>query len=123
MNVLTKALELAEALEASPELNKMRESEKAMHADKDAMALMRDFNVKQMEVYNLQVSGEEPSEKLMGELTAQRQKLEENSLILDYLTAQQEVGKILEYINNAVSQVLQGDSGCSPSDCAGCSGC
>lgn len=123
MNVLTKALELAEALETSPELNQMREAEKVMHGDKVAMSLMNDFNAKQMEAYNLQVSGEDPSDKLMEELNALRQKLEENDLIMDYLTAQEEVGKILEYINNAISQVLQGDSGCSSSDCAGCSGC
>ncbi|MEL7566464.1 MAG: YlbF family regulator [Dehalobacterium sp.] len=123
MDVLTKALELAEALEASPELNEMRKAEEAMQADKEAMSLMQDFRVKQMEVYNMQVAGEEPSDKLSEELEDFRKKLQENLLIMEYLTAQEKVGRILEYINTAISKVLQGDNGCSESSCAGCSGC
>jgi len=123
MDVLTKALELAEALEASPELNQMRKAEEAMQADKDAMSLMQEFRAKQMEVYNMQVAGEEPSDKLSEELENFRNKLQENLLIMDYLTAQEKVGRILEYINNAISNVLQGGNGCSESSCSSCSGC
>lgn len=123
MDVLTKAQELADALEASPELNKLRETEKAMQADKKAMSLMQDFRRKQMEVYNMQVAGEEPSDQLTEELDSLRDKLQENLLIMDYLSAQERMGKILEQINGAISRVLQGDQGCSESSCAGCSGC
>jgi len=123
MDILAKAQELADALEQSPELNELRKKEEIMKADSTAMSLMNDFQLKQMEVYNMQVSGEEPSDKLTGELESLRQKLQENDVIMDYLEAQEKVGKILTQINYTISQVLQGDSACSEGGCAGCSGC
>lgn len=124
MDVLTKAQELAEALEASSELNQMRTAEAAMQADPNAMALMQEFRGKQMEVYNMQVAGQEPTDTLTGELEGLRGKLQENILIMDFLAAQDKVGKILEYINSAISQVLQGgDGGCDEGSCSSCSGC
>lgn len=123
MDVLTKAQELADVLEGSPELNQMRAAEAAMKADKNAFSLMQDFSAKQMEVYNMQVSGKEPSDKLSEELESLREKIQETPLIMDYLTAQGQVGNILENINNAISRVLQGDRGCDESSCSSCSGC
>ncbi|MGI6684774.1 MAG: YlbF family regulator [Bacillota bacterium] len=123
MDILVKAQELADALERSPELYELRNTEKIMKSDSAAMSLMNDFQEKQMEVYNMQVSGVEPSDKLTKDLENLRQKLQENDVIMDYLRAQEKVGKILGQINNVISQVLQGDNACSESGCAGCSGC
>ena len=123
MDILTKAQELADALENSTELQNLREAEKAMQVDKNAMSLMNDFRTKQMEVYNMQVSGEEPSDQLNEELDSRREKMQENILIMDFLSAQEKVGRILEQINNAISKVLQGDHGCDESSCSSCSGC
>ncbi|ATW24246.1 YlbF family regulator [Candidatus Formimonas warabiya] len=122
MDILNKAQELADALEKSDELRNLREAEKTMQSDKQAMKLMNDFRVKQLEVYNMQVAGEEPSDQLTEELDQLREKLQENLFIMDYLSAQEKVGKILEQINNIISQVLHGDS-CNGNSCASCSGC
>jgi cell fate (sporulation/competence/biofilm development) regulator YlbF (YheA/YmcA/DUF963 family) len=123
MDILFKAQELANALENSPELHELRATEKIMKADKTAMSLMNDFQMKQMEVYNMQVAGEEPSDKLTSELHSLREKLQENDVVMDYLKAQEKVGFILEQINNVISRVLQGDNACGEEGCAGCSGC
>jgi cell fate (sporulation/competence/biofilm development) regulator YlbF (YheA/YmcA/DUF963 family) len=123
MDVLNKAQELAEALENSEELLKMREAEQRMSEDQDAMSLMQEFRRKQMDVYNVQVAGQIPSEELEQEMENISKRLQENPLISDYITAQEKVGRILEYINSAISQVLQGGNGCDESSCSSCAGC
>ncbi|MEN3004338.1 YlbF family regulator [Dehalobacterium formicoaceticum] len=123
MEVLNKAQELANALENSEELLQMREAEKRMNEDQTAMSLMHEFRNKQMEVYNVQVAGQEPSKELEQEMENLRAKLQENPLILDYITAQEKLGRVLEYINRAISQVLQGESSCDESSCSSCAGC
>ncbi|MGI6629066.1 MAG: YlbF family regulator [Bacillota bacterium] len=123
MDVLVKAQELAEALEKSSELHDLRLKEKILKSNSSAMSLMNEFQKKQMEVYNMQVAGEEPSDKITDELNILRDKLQENEIILDYLKAQEKLGKILEEINYAISRVLQGDDACGEDGCAGCSGC
>jgi len=122
MNILEKAAELAAALEGSDEVKQVRETEKIVQADKQAVELMNKFQAKQMEVYNIQMAGKDPSEEISQELNQLRDRIQKNNKLMDYIQAQEKLGKILEQVNVLISKALQGDS-CGDNCCSGCAGC
>jgi len=122
-DILAKAHELAKTMEESAELAAVREKEAAVQGDAEAKRIMDGLRSSQMEYYNLQMSGEEPSADLMAKIQSLQSEMEENSLVMDYMEAQETLGKILQQVNVIISQVLNGGQGCSGSDCSSCSGC
>lgn len=122
MSVLEKAKELADALTVSPELNDMREKEKLVKADSEARKLMDKISARQMELYQLQTEGKEPSPELMEMLSGLQEEMERNNKVMDYLGAQEKMGKILQEVNKMISEALSGGS-CEENDCSHCAGC
>ncbi|MDD2498367.1 MAG: YlbF family regulator [Desulfitobacteriaceae bacterium] len=122
MSVLEKAKELADALTVSPELNDMREKEKLVKADSEASQLMDKISARQMELYQLQTEGKEPSPELMEMLRGLQEEMERNNKVMDYLGAQEKMGKILQEVNKMISEALSGGS-CEENDCSHCAGC
>ncbi|MGI6066573.1 MAG: YlbF family regulator [Bacillota bacterium] len=122
MSVLEKAKELSDALSGSPELNDMREKEKLVKADSEASQLMDKISARQVELYQLQMEGKEPSPELMEILRGLQEEMERNDKVMNYLEAQEKMGKILQEINKMISQALSGES-CEGNDCSHCAGC
>lgn len=123
MNVLEKAQELADALAGSPEIAELRGMEEKIKKNPEAEGLINEFRFKQMQYYNLQMEGKEATEEMMKEVQELQDRMEENQLVMDYMSAQERVGKILEQVNAMISRALQGDSCASGECCSGCSGC
>lgn len=120
--ILEKAQELATALQESFELQNVRAKEKLVQDDPAAKKLMDGLRATQMEYYNLQMDGGEPSEELVAKLKSLQEEMEENDLLMDYMEAQESLGKVLQQINVMISQALSGE-GCSGTECSSCSGC
>lgn len=122
MKVLDKAKELAEALKESAELKDVQAKEQIVMENKEARELIEELKTKQAEFYRVQMSGKEPSEAMVTALNKFQERMEKNSLVMDYLESQENIGKILEQVNTMISAALSGEK-CSEECCSGCSGC
>ena len=121
--ILEKAQELANALQESFELQNVRAKEKLVQADPAAKVLMDGLRATQMEYYNLQMEGGEPSEELVSKLKSLQEEMEDNSILMDYMEAQETLGKVLQQVNIMISQALSEGEGCSGTECSSCAGC
>lgn len=128
-HIIEKAVELADLLKASEELKAVREAESMISANKEAMELMNNYQSKQQQFYNAQTEGKELPKELLNELKSLEEKMSQNQIIMNYITAQNKIGNLLHQVNAVISSAIQGDScnsdsSCSSGDCCtSCSGC
>ncbi len=123
MSVLEKAAELAQAIEDCEELRLVREKETTLRADKAAEPILSRYFELQQKLFEMQEAGKEPETELVNQFNLVQDQMEENAAISSYYKAQEGLGVLLQQVNAMISRALTGDDGCSPSDCAGCSGC
>lgn len=124
MSVIDKARELGEEISNSVELNQMRETQNAMLADPEAKSIVEEFNAKQKYYMTLQQKGVELTDSQKQDVQDLEQRMVDNPLIINFFRAQQSFEKMLEQINEIISQAITGEShSCSDECCSSCSGC
>lgn len=69
MNVYDKTHELARELKVTPEVLEYKEAVKKIESNPNSKKMIEDFRRKQMELYNLQMQGLQPSKEQMDSLT------------------------------------------------------
>lgn len=127
MSILEKARELGEEIASSPELQQMKEAEIAMMNDAQATDLMEEFNQKQRKYLDLKAQGTDLDSEQVKEAEDLERKVMGNELIVDFFRKQQNFERIIEQINEIISNAIAGghdcSDGCSDDCCTSCSGC
>lgn len=117
--IMEKANELAEALTESEELANMRKAELVMNSDPEAEKIIAEFQVKQKQVYELQMRGGELSDQDKQEIEAIEGKMNGNAAIRSYMEATDKFENLLKSVNMIITRALSGENqgcGCG-SDC------
>lgn len=125
ISVLEKAKELGDQLAVSEELNEMKNSQLAVMQNPEAKAIVDEFQEKQQEYFRIQQQGQELNDSQKNNIKELEQKMSDNPLIAEYINKQQKFEKLLEEINNIISQSISGEQqSCDDSCCSSCnSGC
>ncbi len=125
ISVLEKAKELGDQLAVSEELNEMKTSQLAVMQNPEAKAIVDEFQEKQQEYFRIQQQGQELNDSQKNNIKELEQKMSDNPLIAEYINKQQKFEKLLEEINNIISQSISGEQqSCDDSCCSSCnSGC
>lgn len=124
MSILEKAHALGQEIATSKELNDMREAEQELMRDEVAQRIIQEFNEKQKSFMAMQQQGQELSESQKTEVKDLEERMLDNPLIYRFFQAQQGFEKILEEINNIISEAISGEQhSCSDDCCTSCSGC
>lgn len=122
--VLEKATALAEALEATDELRTVREKEAVLKQDPLAKGIIDNYFAIQNDLQQRQMQGEKISDELIAQLTEAEKQMEGNTVVNTYYQAQENLSQLLSQVNSILSRALSAEEpDCSPSQCAGCSGC
>ena len=119
MSILESARELASAIENSPELRKVKEAELRLMLDIEARELVESFQNIQMEAVNNGVNYEDLPDDTKKQLEDLENKMNENEIIKDYMTKNQELNQVLEAVNMMITSALSDNS--QGSGCSSCS--
>lgn len=115
-DVLEKAKDLADAITACPEINKLKDAEVVMGQDAAAQEIIAEFTKLQGEFQQTMDQGKELSADQEKARDALEAKMEGNSSIKSYFDAQQAFEGMLQTINMLIGRAISGDSECG-SDC------
>lgn len=115
-DVLEKAGELADAITACPEINKLKAAEVVMGQDAAAQEIIAEFTKLQGEFQQTIEEGKELSADQEAARDALEVKMEANSSIKSYFDAQQAFEGLLQSVNMLIGRAISGDSECG-SDC------
>ncbi len=123
ISVLEKAKELGDQLAGCQELNDMKNAQMAVMQNPEAKAIIDEFQEKQQKYFRIQQEGQELSEEQKDDIKELEQKMSDNPLIMKYINTQQKFEKLLEEINNIISQSISGEQpSCDDSCCSSCGG-
>jgi len=123
MSVLEKAYELGQEILASEELYDMKHAEQSMMQDLEAQSIIQEFDTKQKKYLEMQRQGQQLTDAQKQEVADLEKRMLENPLIYSYFQAQQKFEKVLEEINNIISQAISGNDSCSDECCSSCGSC
>ena len=117
IEITEKAGLLADAIARSSELAELRRSEDAMAADESAQQLIAELQQAQ-ERFMEQESKSEPSEADKNVVDEIEKKVEGNTVIVAYMTAQDKFTEMLDSVNAILAGAIAGSSGdgCSCED-------
>lgn len=110
MSVHEKANDLANALKESSEFNDMKQAVQDIEANPEAKQMMEDFKVKQQELQQKMMSGEQPAEDEMKQMESQFEVINMNEDVKKIFDAERRFGAIMEDVNKIMSEALQGIS-------------
>ncbi|MCL2337735.1 MAG: YlbF family regulator [Firmicutes bacterium] len=123
MSIIEKAYELGQEIALSKELNDMKEAEMALMSDEMAQKIVLEFNEKQRNFMAMQQQGQELTESQKAEVKDLEERMLDNPLIYSFFQAQQGFEKVLEEVNNIISQAISGgEHSCSDDCCSSCGG-
>ncbi|MFA4884649.1 MAG: YlbF family regulator [Desulfotomaculaceae bacterium] len=106
MSVLDKAKELGAEISVSKELISLREAEGMMLKDPGAGEVIKEFNEKQQSLQVIQSQGMPLTDGQKKELEELELKMLDNPYVYNFFTAQQEFYKVLEAVNNIISEAI-----------------
>lgn len=110
MSVHEKANDLANALKESSEFNDMKQAVQDIEANPEAKQMMEDFKVKQQELQQKMMSGQQPAEDEMKQMESQFEVINMNEDVKKIFDAERRFGAIMEDVNKIMSEALQGIS-------------
>lgn len=106
MNVYDKAHELARALKDSPEVVEYRRLTDKINANANNKKIVDDFRVKQIELYNLQVQGQEPSKEQMEAINSLYGVMSMNPEIREFLEAEIKFSRLWEDVTKIIGEAV-----------------
>lgn len=110
MSVHEKAQDLATALKESSEFKNMKQAVQDIEANPEAKQMMEDFKVKQQELQQKMMAGEQPGEDEMKQMESQFQVINMNEDVKKIFDAERSFGAVMEDVNKIMSEALQGIS-------------
>ena len=124
MTILEKAHELGKMIKEAPEMEALKNAEKAQAEDEGAQKLVAEFNLKRMNLARDIQEGkisQEDAIKMNNE--AFEEMVEACQLIKDYVEAKKSFDKMVNDVNNIINIYIAGEpEGCTH-NCSTCGGC
>lgn len=117
MSIYDKAKALADEIQASDELRRVKETELKMLIDLEARSIVESYQQIQMDAINAGIAYDDLDDEKKAQLTDLEQKMQENAIIMEYMNANRELNQMLESVNMIISSALNDNNG------GGCSGC
>lgn len=123
MSIYDKAKALADEIAASDELRRVKETELKMLIDLPAREIVETYQQIQMDAINAGISYDELDDEKKAQLTDLENKMQENAVIVEYMTANQELNQMLESVNMIISSALNDNNGGGCSSCSSAGNC
>lgn len=117
------ARELAEALEASPELMAYRKTEDAVLADDGALALIREYEESKRAVKFSKQQPPEEQKRLVERFMAVEERFNQHEVIQAYWNARVKLDRFLDRINAVVTFPITGEAAPKAKGGCGSGGC
>ncbi len=106
MSVKTKAHELARAIRESSEWQRVEKARAEIDQHEAAKIMLRDFNAKQVQLYQMQMQGKEPTEQEIAELQRLLETISFNPYLREFLEAEQALATMVQEVQNILSEAL-----------------
>ncbi len=124
MTITEKAHELGKMIASSPEAKALAKAEEAQGADEKAGELLKEFNLKRMnlvrDMQNEKITREEAT-KVNNEAFAEM--LEKSETIKNFVEAKKDFDTLVGEINGIINFYITGEDPNCTHDCSTCSGC
>lgn len=104
-NIYDRAHDLARALSASGEYRQYEEARKKLEANKENVKMLQDFRMKQLEVQQAQVMGQNADAK-MKQLEQMFQVLSLNPAINDFLQVEMRFSRMMMDVQKIIGQAV-----------------
>lgn len=124
MTLIEKVHELGEMIKECPEMQQLKRCEEAQEADEAAQELLKEFNLKRMNLVR-----DMQSEKITREEAAKKnseafaEMLEKSATINAYVEAKKDFDAVVQEVNGILNYYITGqEPGCTH-DCSTCGGC
>ncbi len=124
MTITEKAHELGKMIAGSPEAAALAKAEEAQGADEAAAELLKEFNLKRMNLVRDMQSGKitrEEATKANSEAFAEM--LEKSQTIKDFVDAKKDFDTLVSEINGIINFYITGEDPNCTHDCSTCGGC
>ncbi len=125
VKIFEKAKELGDLIAQSDLKKRADEANKALTADQEAVALIGGYHEKReekMAVFKDRQPTAEEAKEINEYLQAEFNKIAENSVIREYIEANQQLENTLNQMDMILRNAISGGHNCSGS-CSSCSGC
>ncbi len=124
MTLMEKTHELGEMIKNCPEMQELKRCEAAQAADEEAQALMKEFNLKRMNLVRDMQSGKITREEATKSNNEAFEELVEKSpSIKAYVEAKKDFDAVVQEVNGVLNYYITGqEPGCTH-DCGSCGGC
>ena len=125
MTVIEKANELGQLIRECPEMKALTDAEAAQAKDEAAQELIKEFNLKRMNLARDMQEGKLTQEEAIQKNNeAFAEMVEKSESIKAYVEAKKNFDKLLNVVNNIINLYITGEQagGCTH-DCSTCGGC
>ena len=122
--ILEKARELGEAIQRSDEMKRYKAAELAQSKDEDAADLMREYNIKRMNLARDMQNGKiERDEAIKQNTLAFEEMVEKSGTIKEFVEAKKEFDLAIQRMNQMLNYYITGQDPNCTHDCSTCGGC
>ena len=124
MTIMQKAHELGELIKESAEMKALNETEEAQKNDAVAEELLKEFNLKRMNLArDLQVGKIEQAEAIIKNNEAFSEMIKKSETIKNYVDAKKNFDNMVEEVNKILNYYITGQDPNCTHDCSTCAGC
>ncbi len=124
MTLAEKAHELGEMIKACPEMAALNAAEAAQEADEKAQELMKEFNLKRMNLARDMHEGKiKQDEAIRKNNEAFQAMVDQSKTIADYVEAKKAFDSRVNEINGILNYYITGQDPNCTHDCSTCGGC
>ena len=106
MSVFEKAKELALEIKQSREYQEVRRTGQDIRNNDEARQIVEDIQTIQAQIEFAQNTGMQPSEEQIEEFNAITAKMQGNSFIQAYLEAKDNYSRLMQHVNNSISEEI-----------------
>ena len=122
--IIEKARELGEVIQQSEEMKRYKAAELAQSQDDEAADLMREYNVKRMNLARDMQNGKiERAEAVKQNTLAFEEMVEKSETIKEFVEAKKEFDMAIQRMNQMLNYYITGQDPNCTHDCSTCGGC
>ncbi len=124
MTLIEKAHELGEMIKDSEQMKNLKVAEEAQANDEAAQELVKEFNLKRMNLAKDMQEGKLSQEDAIKKNNdAFNEMVEKSAVIKDYVEAKKAFDKMVNGVNSIINLYIMGEQGGCTHDCHTCGGC
>ncbi len=106
MSIFEKARELGQEIKETQEFKEIQRTGQNIKDNAEAQQLIQDIQSIQQQLEFAENSGIHPDQELLEQLEDIRLIMENNILIMDYMKAQEDYSRMMQEVNNTVSEEI-----------------